>query len=276
MTVREAYLFALSHLSEYEVRIIFEELWGYHRLALMDRAGEEWTEEKQCRLTDVLQKRRQGVPLQYILGKWTFMGRDFYVGPGVLIPRDDTEVAVRECMDELTAFSSPTVMDLCAGSGIIAITLAKAIPGATIIAVEKEPKAFAYLEKNIRLHRADNVTAVCGDIFQYHQKVEDETIDGIISNPPYIRSGEMETLQTEVRFEPVTALNGGKDGLDFYRCLAKDWTKKLRYGGSMTLEIGEDQAASVRQLLCDNGMSNVRVVKDIQGLDRVIFGTKKQ
>ena len=226
-------------------------------------------------IEEAVKKRREGYPLQYIIGKWSFMGNDFIVGEGVLIPRDDTEVAVNECFSAVKNIRRAKILDLCSGSGIIAVTLAKLLPDAEITALELEDRAFGFLEKNIILNKADNVRALKGDIFRAFSCIEDKSFDAIISNPPYIKSGEISALQKEVGFEPVSALDGGEDGLDFYRCIAENWLSKLKNGGSITLEIGEEQAEDVTGLLSEKCISDIRTVKDIQGLDRVIFGTQK-
>lgn len=221
-----------------------------------------------------VKKRAGGYPLQYILGKWDFMDSEFYVGDGVLIPRDDTEVVVNTCMAALQNTDRPVIIDLCSGSGAIAVTLAKAYPDSTVYALELSDKAFAYLEKNIEHNNIKNIITVKDDIFTSYDKFSDGFFDAIISNPPYIQTDVIKTLQTEVQSEPVTALDGGSDGLDFYRVISEKWISKLKNGGTVSLEIGEEQATAVSGLLEDNGISDIEVIKDIQNLDRVIFGTK--
>ena len=179
-----------------------------------------------------------------------------------------------QCLDDLKKRISPNVLELCSGTGIIAVTIAKQLPTCTVTAIEKEKAAFEYLEKNIAYHRADNVKALSGDIFLCYDDFEDMSFDALVSNPPYIETDVVPTLQREVQFEPETALDGGSDGLDFYRCIAEKWSRKLRHGGSITLEIGESQAQAVTEILLENGFRNIMTVKDIQGLDRVIYGTR--
>lgn len=282
MTPQEAYRMARDQLRragvdapEAEARLLMTERFGLDRMSLHSHDG-SFPEQEVPLLCELLQKRAQGVPLQYLIGRWRFMDADYLVGEGVLIPRDDTEVAVRICLERLEGVASPLVMDLCAGSGIIALTLARLRPDARITAVEWEERAFYYLSENLRLHGADNVQAVRGDILVCHRQIADDSLDAIVSNPPYIETAELDALQKEVQHEPRTALDGGQDGLRFYRCLAQDWTPKLKPGGSMTLEIGETQAAEVSWLLHRSGMTGIRTVQDIQGLDRVVFCTKKK
>ncbi len=269
MTYWKLYLYAKSRLTDYEAMCIIEDIFGFDRSKLAIH-GNDITENEEAFLTAV-EKRMAGIPLQYATGKAYFMGKEYFVGEGVLIPRDDTEVAVNECMKCMTGHER--VIDLCSGSGIIAVTLAKEFPKAEIYAVELEEKAFAYLEKNVKYHGV-NVNLVHDSIFN-ESCVEGE-FDIIISNPPYICTDIIPNLQREVQYEPKTALDGGNDGLDFYRCIAEKWMKKLKKGGKIILEIGEEQAESVCELLKMQGITQISVVKDIQNLDRVIFGTVKK
>ena len=275
MTYQELYRYAKDAVSVSEARCLFEELLGIDRMALVEKGSLKAGKDERMLIEEAVKKRREGYPLQYIIGKWSFMGNDFIVGDGVLIPRDDTEVAVNECFSAVKNIRRAKILDLCSGSGIIAVTLAKLLPDAEITALELEDRAFGFLEKNILLNKADNVRALKGDIFRAFSCIEDKSFDAIISNPPYIKSGEISALQKEVGFEPVSALDGGEDGLDFYRCIAENWLSKLKNGGSITLEIGEEQAEDVTGLLSEKCISDIRTVKDIQGLDRVIFGTQK-
>ncbi len=267
MTYRQLYLHAKHLLPDYEARALLEDCFGMDRTGLALH-GEESPDHAEAFLT-ALQKRAEGLPLQYVSGKAFFMDRWYAVGEGVLIPRDDTEVAVRECMRGLKG--NETVIDLCAGSGIIAVTLAKAFPQLQVYALEKENIPYHYLLQNIRQHRA-NVIPVQGDVFS--PSFADGMFDVIVSNPPYIRTGLLPSLQSEVQYEPKTALDGGEDGLQFYHCIAQQWLPKLRQGGRIVLEIGEEQACDISALLQAHGITQMGIVKDIQGLDRVIFGTK--
>ena len=275
MTYQELYRYAKDAVSVSEARCLFEELLKIDRISLVEKSGLQCSEDEKTLIERAVKKRSEGYPLQYIIGKWSFMGNDFCVGEGVLIPRDDTEVAVNECLNAVKNIRRAKIIDLCSGSGAIAVTLAKLLPDAEIVALELEDKAFCFLEKNIQLNKAVNVKAVKGDIFRSFSDFEDKSFDAVISNPPYIKTDEIKTLQKEVGYEPVSALDGGADGLDFYRCIAENWLSKLKSGGSITLETGEEQADDVTRLLSEKGISDIRTVKDIQGLDRVIFGTEK-
>ncbi len=281
MTVSQALEYVRSELSAAgsdeamsEARILLEELTGLDALGLRLEGNTELTPETGLKLKEAVTSRKEGIPLQYVIGRQSFMGRSFIVGEGVLIPRDDTEVAVRRCSDLLRHTPHAEVMDLCSGSGIIAITLALEFPGAVVTAIEKEPAAFDYLTENLALQCAGNVRAVEGDIFDCHKDIPLDSLDLIVSNPPYISRSQLSSLQSEVQREPMPALDGGEDGLDFYRCIARHWVPKLKYGGHIVLETGEEQAKDVISLLEGQGVGELCVLKDIQGLDRAVTGVR--
>ena len=260
---------------EYEARELMYHFLGTDRMFLIDRAEDNVPEEKEILFMEAVEKRKTGFPLQYILGSWSFIETELSVGEGVLIPRDDTEVCVRECMELLdrTGIAAPVILELCSGSGAISLALAKQYPFARITALELSEKAYGYLCRNIRGNNADeNVKPVRADVFTAYVDFPDHSFDVLISNPPYIRTDEIPTLQKEVGFEPQMALDGGSDGLDFYRCIAEKWLKKLKSGGIISLEIGEQQGRDVTGLLLHNAAENVRVIKDIAGLDRTVSG----
>ncbi|MBQ3331419.1 MAG: peptide chain release factor N(5)-glutamine methyltransferase [Ruminococcus sp.] len=218
-------------------------------------------------------RRAAGEPIQYVLGYWFFMDRKYTVGEGVLIPRDDTEVVVREALAIVKAIPRPVIVDLCSGSGIIAITLEKELEHATVYAVEKSELAFSYLRENIELHQAD-VEAICADLADCAGDFADGSLDMIISNPPYIRSDEIATLQREVQYEPRLALDGGENGYDFYEMIISLWTKKLKEGGTIAFEIGEGQFSYIAELLKAAGYTDIKGTKDIQGTVRAITAQK--
>ena len=224
---------------------------------------------------DAVQRRISGLPLQYIIGEWSFMGYDLYVGEGVLIPRDDTEVCVRGLLSELkkSGGTPKEIIDLCSGSGAIAIALAKLLPDSHISAVELSDKAWDYLVRNIARNNAGNVMPIKGDIGICCNSFEDESFDAVISNPPYVRTDEIPSLQKEISFEPSIALDGGNDGLDFYRIISEKWFPKLKRGGIMSLEIGETQADEVSALF--EGKAEINVLKDIQELPRAVILKKR-
>ena len=242
-----------------------------NRTELILREG-ELSEEASERAVDMAQRRAKGEPLQYILGSWSFMGREYKVGEGVLIPRDDTEVVVRESLRLGKGFDHPVIVDLCSGSGIIAVTLAKELD-ATVYAVEKSDKAFSYLTENIALNQA-KVKAVHADLTDCVRDFTDDSLDMIVSNPPYIRSDEIADLQREVQYEPRLALDGGESGYDFYESILSLWTKKLKKGGMIAFEIGEGQFDRIAGLLTDAGYTDIKGTPDIQGITRAVTAKK--
>ncbi|HAX83153.1 MAG TPA: peptide chain release factor N(5)-glutamine methyltransferase [Ruminococcaceae bacterium] len=215
---------------------------------------------------DVVNERANNKPLQYILGDWDFMGLTFNVGEGVLIPRPETETLAEIALDFLKGKENPIVFDLCSGSGCIAICIAKLCPSANVYAVEKSDIAFGYLNENISLNKADNVHAVKGDIFDKNV-LSGIVPDLIVSNPPYIRSDDIGSLQTEVQREPAMALDGGEDGYDFYRVIASDWIKSIKKGGMIAVECAEDQTEYIEKLFSKTA-SEVKAYNDLFGLPR--------
>ena len=253
---------------ELEARLLIEGVTGMNRASQIANSNSEISGEIQEKLISMAQKRAEHLPLQYILGKWSFMGFEFKVGEGVLIPRDDTEVLVGLCLDYLKASEGKTTLDLCAGSGAVSVVLDK-LANADVTAVELSDKAYNFLLENIK---DTNIKPHKGDIFECYRDFEAKSFDLIASNPPYIKTDEIEALQTEVGYEPKTALDGGADGLDFYRAIARRWTPLLKSGGAMAFELGEGQAEYVGGLMADHGYINIKTAKDLGGTDRAIIG----
>ena len=273
--LKDLYLKLRGILSEAEIeapgleaRLLIEGATGMNRASQIANSNSEISGEIQEKLISMAQKRAGHLPLQYILGKWSFMGFEFKVGEGVLIPRDDTEVLVGLCLDYLKASDGKTALDLCAGSGAISVALDK-LANADVTAVELSDKAYNFLLENIK---GTNIKPHKGDIFECYRDFEAKSFDLIASNPPYIKTDEIEALQTEVGYEPKTALDGGADGLDFYRAIARRWTPLLKSGGAMAFELGEGQAEYVGGLMADHGYINIKTAKDLGGTDRAIIG----
>lgn len=212
-------------------------------------------------------KRNSGIPLYYILGKTEFYSNEFFVGPGVLVPRDETEILVEKALERIKDIKSPKVLDLCAGSGAIAVSIAKERKDANVDAVELYDEAFAFLEKNIKHNNVTNVTAIKDDALVFFGEY-----DLVVSNPPYIAENERETLETEVLNEPQTALFAGENGLLFYRKIAENFKKYSNF--TLAFEIGYAQSEEVSEILAENGYRNIQTVKDYNGLDRVVISNK--
>jgi len=221
----------------------------------------------------VIDRRAAHVPLQYLTHEQNFCGADIYVDERVLIPRQDTEVLVAAALDLAAMLDgAPALLDLCTGSGCIPIALSRLGDFGSITAADLSADALEVAKMNAEQNGAE-IRFVQSDLFEaFRKKAEDaERFDLITCNPPYIRSGDMAGLQPEVRDnEPAMALDGGEDGLDFYRRLAEDAGQFLNPGGCVCFEIGFDQAADVSALLENAGFQEVRVLKDLAGLDRVV------
>ncbi len=271
MTVKEALIYSIEFLkkitdeAEKEAKILVSYLAdeGKGSLAFSTKTVDKKT------LDEMLNQRKEGRPIQYIIGKWWFYKGEFFVGEGVLIPRQDTETLVEVAAELLKGKESSSVADLCAGSGCIAISIATDFPSASVTAVEKYQKAYAYLEKNIAHNSVNNVIAVLSDVC-------DKPFGGydlIVSNPPYITSEDMKKLPEEVKKEPETALFGGEDGLYFYRKITELWKTALNPSGVLAYEVGIDEADAVSEILVQNGFENITVRKDLCGVQRVVFGT---
>ncbi|MDE7229204.1 MAG: peptide chain release factor N(5)-glutamine methyltransferase [Oscillospiraceae bacterium] len=232
--------------------------------------------ECEKRAEELLKRRLEGYPLQYLIGEWSFYACDLKVGEGVLIPRQDTET-LAELADgflKKRPQSERRVLDLCAGSGCIGIALSK-FCGALTTSVEKSETAMKYLYENVELNGvSDKITAVCGDIFSEDvlARVGGE-YDVIVSNPPYLTGSDMDNLQREVSFEPSEALYGGEDGLDFYRRIPEVYLEKLKSGGLFAVEIGIGQDAAVAEIFKKYGLSP-RFKEDLCGVKRVVYGLK--
>ena len=199
------------------------------------------------------------------------MGLEFKVGPGVLIPRPETEQLAEQAIESLRGRPKCRVLELCGGSGCIAISVAKALPAADITVLELSPDAMRYLRDNVARHGAENVTAIQGDALCPPPEIAGP-YDAILSNPPYIASGELAHLQKEVQKEPVMALDGGGDGLKFYRGFNTIYPKMLAPGGLLLYETGEEQGEAVAALLQKAGLREVRILRDVYGQPRNVLG----
>ncbi len=216
------------------------------------------------RLAKMLWDIKSGVPLQYVIGKWDFYESEFYVGEGVLIPRPETEELVDLAVKCASGYDNPVIYDLCSGTGCIGISVAKKILSSNVFCVEKSECAFSYLTKNT--DGVNNVKIINDDICN---DIDLPNADIIISNPPYIKSADIDDLQTEVQHEPRMALDGGDDGLYFYRVINDKWSKKMNDKGILLLEIGNEQGEDIKAVL--SAFSSVEVIKDMYGNDRMVL-----
>lgn len=278
MTVNEIYQSGVKLLEEnniensrFEAQSLLQKAFSLDRVGFIMHKTDKADENCSHNFLKFIEKRISGEPLQYILGEWSFMGFDFKVGRGVLIPRDDTEVVVNLCIDFLENRTDKKTVDLCSGSGAIAVALDK-ISGAEVTAVEIDETAFSYLETNVKENNS-SVKPVMADALKICETFADGELDLIVSNPPYIKSADIATLQKEVQLEPRLALDGGEDGYDFYREIVSRWSRKLKKGGALAFELGESQADAVKALMTEQGFSDFKISLDFGGVQRAIIGT---
>ena len=226
------------------------------------------------KLAQLLERRLAGEPVAYIIGEWEFYGLSLEVSPEVLIPRMDTEVlAERAILLARAAGEGARVLDLCAGSGCVGLATASNVPGCRVVLADVSEPALKLCKNNIR--RCDlnaRVTCVQADALEPPAAALWD-FDVIACNPPYIPSGDIPGLDPSVRdYEPRAALDGGADGLNFYRAIAEQWGRALRLGGSLVFEVGIGQAPDVERILALNGFEQIQTTQDTQGIWRVVEG----
>lgn len=215
-----------------------------------------------------IEKLTKGIPLQHITHRQEFMKMDFFVDENVLIPRPDTEILVEEVIKIAQKYNSPRILDLCTGSGAIAISLKKFVPNADITAVDISEKALEIAQKNAEKLEA-KINFVKSNLFD---KLDNKKFDIIVSNPPYIRKDEIKKLSEEVQKEPKIALDGGEDGLDFYRIIAEQAINYLKTGSFLCFEIGYNQKNDVIKIIEDEqNYKKTYCKKDLYGNDRIII-----
>ena len=249
-------------------RWIAEDTLGLSRSEMHFETERSLSPEEHERLEALLQRRVQGEPVQYLLHSACFMGLNFYVDSRVLIPRQDTETLVEAVIVALRPLEKPRMLDLCAGSGAIGLSVRTLVPGADVTLADCSRDALEVVRENARRLGVD-VDIRHGDLFRavWHQK-----FDLIASNPPYIPTGDLPLLQREVQREPQLALDGGGDGLEFYRRIAADAPEHLNPGGSIYLEVGAGQADAVRALLTERmECAEAGAINDLNGIPRVVW-----
>lgn len=273
--------------AELDARLLLEYVCGTDRNTLLAHGDREVTVEECERYRDLIGRRAAHVPLQHLTGGQDFMGLTFLVNEDVLVPRQDTEILVEEAMKHL--HDGMRILDLCTGSGCILLSLLQYSNDCEGVGTDLSVRALAVAKENyerLRNERPDmKARFLEGDLFEALASVaENETdekaaadgrelFDMIVSNPPYIETGVIDTLMPEVReHEPLMALDGGSDGLTFYRKITAQAAAYLNGGGMLFFEIGCGQAGAVRKLMEEAGFCGVQVVKDFAGLDRVVYG----
>lgn len=259
--------------AEYDSFALLEYITGMDRTAYILNGSKSVPEDIAERYDTVIDRRSSHIPLQHITGQAWFYGRGFNVNSDVLVPRQDTEVLVSEALKVINAKDS--VLDMCTGSGCIIITLALEKKLGRALGADISEAALKVASGNREKLGADDVTFVKSNIFSDINVNDDELFDVIVSNPPYIATGEIETLTEEVRIhDPYIALDGLEDGLYFYREITQQSMNYIKSGGWLLYEIGCTQAHDVSDIMSEYGYSNIKVIKDLAGLDRVVMGQR--
>lgn len=265
-----------------DAEVILCNLLNIERIQLHIYPNREISQEICRSFMEAVEKRIKQMPIQYIVNRQEFMGLDFYVDKRVLIPRGDTEILVEEVI-RLYEGEFPgqrvRLLDIGTGSGAITVSLAKHIPQSQVASVDISEGALAVAAKNAARHGVqDRVRFYHGSLLEpLRQEQERSFLHFIVSNPPYIPRRTIEELSAQVRdYEPSNALDGGEDGLDFYRSIVKEAVDFILPGGWLVFEIGYDQGLAVKELMETHGFREVLVLKDLAGLDRVVRGTWPQ
>ena len=216
-----------------------------------------------------------GEPVAYLIGEWEFYGLPFDISPAVLIPRPDTEILCENVIRELQGEESCRVLDLCAGSGCVGIAVAKHVEGARVTLGEISEDALKVCRQNIRRNGlTGRMSAMRIDAFEKPSRQLGE-FHCIVSNPPYIPTADIETLDASVRdHEPHLALDGGEDGLDFYRCICEKWRDALVPGGLLAFEVGIGQADEVLRIMRAGGFGHIEIIRDLHMIPRVVYGRR--
>lgn len=262
--------------AETDALLLMGHFFSASRAEIITHPEKKVSEQSEKSFLAAVKKRGEHYPLQYILGSWEFMGLELQTGEGVLCPREDTATLVYALAKKLS--DAPAVgVDLCAGTGAVSLGLCSLLPSVSVHALELFEDAYKYLELNLDTYAELDIQPHRADVLnkQDIEKLGLPPLDFIASNPPYIESADISHLQEEVQHEPSSALDGGTDGLDFYRAILSPlWSNKLKHGGVIGVEIGETQAEAVSSLMAAAGFSDIEVHKDMAGLDRAVTARK--
>ena len=252
----------------FEVRLLLEQTFSVSYADIITNPKLEPDRRKAGRFISACQRRANGEPLQYILGSWEFMGLEFEVNPSVLIPRSDTETLVEYIIERYSG--APRVLDICCGSGCIGLAVKHFLPESRVTLADKSARALTVAERNACKLGLD-VKLIQADVTRSYKKYfADGEFDIIVSNPPYIKSSDMEKLPREVLHEPRIALDGGEDGMTFYRALAIGWAGALKADGEMIFEAGYDTARDIYMLFAECGFRDINKKRDLGGITRLI------
>lgn len=266
---------SISDTPRLDVELLLQKCLGdVDRIYIHMNLDKKLSDNQKEYFLSMIKDRLNGRPIAYIVGHREFMGLDFYVKEGVLIPRPDTETLVEEII-EICKDKYVNILDIGTGSGAITVSLAKYLPKSKLTSFDISDIPLEVGKINAINNGVDNkIEFIKSDLFSAI-KEKDIKFDVIVSNPPYIRKADMNTLHTQVKdYEPYNALEGGIDGLDFYKNITEQSHLYINKGGVLAYEVGHDQAQDVAMIMQNNGYTNIYTKKDIQGIDRVVIGFK--
>lgn len=256
-----------------DTQLLLGEVLGKDKLYLITSKEIEVKKIHEIEFMNLVNQRKEKMPIKYIIKSSEFMGLDFYVEEGVLIPRSDTEILVEEVLKNIPSDKVFKVCDLCCGSGAIGISIASIKENVQVDLIDYYPIPEKVTKRNIGNHNLQTrATFIKSDLLSEVINLN-KKYDILVSNPPYIEDSVIETLMDDVKkYEPHTALAGGEDGMDFYKKIVEESLKVLEEDGILAFEIGHDQGERVKALMADNGYNDINVIKDLAGLDRVVIG----
>lgn len=282
MKIQSALLWGVEQLQNsssprLDAEILLAMILQISRVQIMLHQDRDLTQNEWDEFQELIEKRATGYPISYMTGMKEFYGRDFLVQEEILIPRPETEHLIETVLEWGKSHKVESVIDIGAGSGAIGVTLGLELPQAHVYATDISKAAVYMATENAKKHHLNRYLVLLGNLADPLKELDlMGKVDVWVSNPPYIPSNQLQDLMPDVRdFEPHLALDGGEDGLDFYRALVREALVFLRPGGLLVFEIGADQGEAVAELMRKAGFRHVTVVPDLAGLDRVVSGEKE-